>query len=64
MKHPLKMEFKYILVRKLPFVDLCILRVKMKTFLCEENVLCHYKRNCSPSYPDRYLSIDQSAHRF
>ena len=22
----------------------------MKTFLCVDNVLCHNKRNCSPSY--------------
>ena len=34
----------------------------MKTFLCEENVLRHYKRNCSPSYPDHYLNIDRSEH--
>ena len=27
----------------------------MKTFLCEENVLRHNKRNCFPSYLDHYL---------
>ena len=38
------------------FVDLCILCVKMKTFPCEESVLCHNKRNCFPSYLDHYLN--------
>ena len=37
------------------FVDLCTLCVKMKTFLCEESVLRHNKRNCFPSYLDHYL---------
>lgn len=37
------------------FVGLCILCVKMKTFLCEESVLHHNKINCFPSYPDHYL---------
>ena len=38
------------------FVGLCILCVKMKTFLCEESVLCHNKTNCFPSYLDHYLN--------
>ena len=38
------------------YVDLCILCVKMKTFLCEESVLRHNKRNCFPSYLDHYLN--------
>ena len=28
----------------------------MKTFLCDESVLRHNKRNCFPSYLDRYLT--------
>ena len=37
------------------FVDLYILCVKVKTFLCtEESALLHNKRNCFPSYPDHY----------
>ena len=44
---PIKVEFKYILFCKLPFgIGLCILYVKMKTFLCEESVMRHNKRNC------------------
>ena len=39
------------------FVGSCILYVKMKTFLREESVLCHNKRNCFPSYPDHYFKI-------
>ena len=31
--------------------------VKMKTFLYEESVLQHNKRNCFPSWPDHYLTI-------
>ena len=27
----------------------------MKTFLCEESVLRHNKKNCFPSYLDHYL---------
>ena len=27
----------------------------MKTFLCEESVLCHNETNCFPSYLDHYL---------
>ena len=38
------------------FVVLCTLCVKMKTFLCEESVLRHNKRNCFPSYLDHYLN--------
>ena len=33
----------------------------MKTFLCEESVLRHNKRNCFPSYLDHYL-ISNSEH--
>ena len=33
-----------------------ILSVKMKSFLCEESMLRHNKRNCFLSYPDHYLT--------
>ena len=36
-------------------VGLCILCVKMRTFLCGESTLPHNKRNCFPPYPDHYL---------
>ena len=39
------------------FVSLCILCLKMKTFLFEESVLRYNERNCFPSYPDHYLII-------
>ena len=51
------MKFKYILFHKLPFVGLCILCMKTKTFQHEESVFRHNKRNCFPSYPDHYLII-------
>ena len=38
------------------FVGLRILRVKMKTLLCEDSVLRHNKRNRFPSYQDHYLN--------
>ena len=54
-KTPLKMEFHYIYFVNCLFVGLCILCVKMKTFLSEESVLRHNKRNGFQSYPDHYL---------
>ena len=36
-------------------VGLCILCVKMRTFLCGKSTLPHNKRNCFPPYPDHYL---------
>ena len=50
------MVFKYILFRKLLFIGLCILCVKMKAFLCEESILRHNKRNCFPCFLDHYLT--------
>ena len=38
-------------------VGLCILCVKMRTFLCGKAPLLHNKRNCYPPYPDHYLNI-------
>ena len=38
-------------------VGLCILCVKMRTFLCGESTLPHNKRNCFPPYPDHYLTM-------
>ena len=49
------MEFHYVYFVNCLFVGLCILCVKMKTFLCEESVLRHNKRNGFQSYPDHYL---------
>ena len=38
-------------------VGLCILCVKMRTFLCWKAPLPHNKRNCYPPYPDHYLMV-------
>ena len=56
-KHLSKMKFKYILFHNFTFfLGLCILCVKMKTFLCEKSLLHHKKRNCFPCYQDHYLN--------
>ena len=54
-KNGVYIKIKYILLPKVPFCSLCILCMKMKTFLREKSVLHHNKRNCFPSYPDHYL---------
>ena len=38
------------------FVGLCILCVKIKTFLFEESILHNNKINCISYYPDHYLN--------
>ena len=53
--HPLKVEFKYIFFRELPFRRFMHSLRKMKTFLCGESLLRHNKTNCFPSYLDHYL---------
>ena len=42
---------------KYQFVGLYILCVKMKTFLCEESLLCHNQKNYFSSYLDHYLKV-------
>ena len=56
-KHPLKMKLNTFYFVDCLFVVLRILCVKMKTFLCEESVLHHNKRNCAPSYQGHYLNL-------
>ena len=52
------MEFQYILFRKLPFCRLMHSLCENQTFLCEESVLLHNKRNGFQSYPDHYLKTN------
>lgn len=51
-KHPLKMEFKYILFCRLPF---CRLVHFMCETECKESALHQSKRNCFLSYSDHFL---------
>ena len=59
-KHPLKMEFKYILFHRLHFCRFMHSLCKNENIpiaVYEESLLCNYKRNCLSSYQDHYLNI-------